>query len=151
MARDAESAEQDRLQFAMDSDTGGRATVGWQGRFIVALAVAWSLYQLWYASPLPFALGWGVLRAAGRNCRIVWGNYLALDLAQADVVYAYLSPLPMSELWRKVRAEMRSGTLFISNTFAVPGIAPWKPCIWTICTARNCMFTGCEGHHGKIP
>ncbi|MEW5943742.1 MAG: class I SAM-dependent methyltransferase [Pseudomonadota bacterium] len=75
-------------------------------------------------APLPFALGWLRARAAGRNCRIVWGNYWALDLAQADVVYAYLSPLPMSELWRKVRAEMRSGTLFISNTFAVPGIAP---------------------------
>lgn len=76
------------------------------------------------AAPLPFALGWLRARATGRNCRIEWGSFWALDLAQADVVYAYLSPRPMSEVWRKVYAEMRPGTLFISNTFAVPGIAP---------------------------
>jgi len=46
------------------------------------------------------------------------------DLSTADVVYAYLSPVPMERLWRKVVAEMRPGTLFISNTFAVPGIEP---------------------------
>ena len=46
------------------------------------------------------------------------------DLSAADVVYAYLSPVPMERLWRKVVAEMRPGTLFISNTFAVPGIEP---------------------------
>jgi hypothetical protein len=30
----------------------------------------------------------------------------------------------MERLWRKVVAEMRPGTLFISNSFAVPGIEP---------------------------
>ena len=46
------------------------------------------------------------------------------DLSTADVVYAYLSPVPMERLWRKVVAEMQPGTLFISNSFAVPGIEP---------------------------
>jgi hypothetical protein len=46
------------------------------------------------------------------------------DLSGADVVYAYLSPVPMERLWRKVLAEMRPGTLFISNSFAVPGVEP---------------------------
>jgi TRAP transporter 4TM/12TM fusion protein len=44
-----------------DADTGGRAATGWLGRLIFCLAVGWSLFQLWYASPLPFALSWGVL------------------------------------------------------------------------------------------
>ena len=44
------------------------------------------------------------------------------DLSDADVVYAYLSPVPMARLWRKVMAEMRPGTLFISNSFEVPGV-----------------------------
>lgn len=44
------------------------------------------------------------------------------DLSDADVVYAYLSPVPMARLWRKVVAEMRPGTLFISNSFEVPGV-----------------------------
>ena len=46
------------------------------------------------------------------------------DLSGADVVYAYLSPVPMARLWRKVVAEMQPGTLFISNSFAVPGVEP---------------------------
>jgi len=43
-------------------------------------------------------------------------------LADYDVVYAFLSPVPMPDLWRKARAEMRPGTLFVSNTFSVPGV-----------------------------
>ena len=45
-------------------------------------------------------------------------------LAQYDVVFAYLSPAPMKRLWRKARAEMRRGTVFISSTFAVPEQSP---------------------------
>ena len=44
-----------------DADTGGRAATGRLGRFIFCIAVGWSLFQLWYASPLPFLLSWGVL------------------------------------------------------------------------------------------
>ena len=46
------------------------------------------------------------------------------SLADYDLVYAYLSPEPMPALWLKVCAEMRPGTLFVSNAFAVPGASP---------------------------
>lgn len=36
------------------SDTGGRNPVGGVGKFLTVVAIAWSLYQLWIASPLPF-------------------------------------------------------------------------------------------------
>ena len=36
----------------------------------------------------------------------------------------YLSPEPMERLWEKVRAQMRPGSLFISNSFVVPGVKP---------------------------
>ena len=39
----------------------GRQPRGVAGKLIFAVAVAWSLFQLWYASPLPFTFGWGVL------------------------------------------------------------------------------------------
>jgi len=45
-------------------------------------------------------------------------------LSSVDVLYAYLSPVPMGRLWDKACAEMASGSLFISNTFEVPGAAP---------------------------
>lgn len=41
-------------------DVGARLPVGLMGRIIAVLALAWSLFQLWIASPLPFQLGIGV-------------------------------------------------------------------------------------------
>ncbi|HSX69654.1 MAG TPA: class I SAM-dependent methyltransferase, partial [Pseudomonas sp.] len=41
-----------------------------------------------------------------------------------DVVYCFLSPAPMAELWTKARSEMRPGSLLISNSFEIPGVAP---------------------------
>jgi TRAP transporter 4TM/12TM fusion protein len=43
-----------------ESDLGGRRPSGAVGRLLTGLAIAWSLFQLWYASPLPFTLGFGV-------------------------------------------------------------------------------------------
>ncbi len=36
------------------AETGARAHDGLTGKVIAAIAVTWSLFQLWYASPLPF-------------------------------------------------------------------------------------------------
>ncbi len=75
-------------------------------------------------APLPFLYSWLRARLASGAYAIKWGSFWNVDLRPFDVVYAYLSPVPMAELWCKVRAEMRPGTLFISNTFAVPGVVP---------------------------
>lgn len=40
---------------------GAGLPLGLMGWLITALALAWSLFQLWIASPLPFMLGFGVL------------------------------------------------------------------------------------------
>lgn len=56
------------------------------------------------------------------NCDWRWGDLWHIDLSQFHVVYAFLSPSPMAELWDKAVREMRPGAMFISNTFAVPGI-----------------------------
>ncbi len=50
------------------------------------------------------------------------GSLWDTDLTRCDMVYAYLSPAPMARLWEKAEAEMKPGSLFISNSFAVPGI-----------------------------
>lgn len=70
-------------------------------------------------SPLPWLVGY--LRTRGlKNVDWRWGNLWATDLSPFDLVYAFLSPAPMAELADKVGAEMRPGTLFVSNSFAVP-------------------------------
>ena len=53
-----------------------------------------------------------------------WGDFWRADLGAYDVVYAYLSPVPMARLWDKARSEMRPGSLFVSNGFCVPGVEP---------------------------
>jgi len=45
-------------------------------------------------------------------------------LGDFDVVYAVPSPVPMLTLWQKAKREMRPGSLFVSNSFPVPGEVP---------------------------
>jgi TRAP transporter 4TM/12TM fusion protein len=51
----------DLQQLVAEADTGGRKLGGFPGQLVFGVAIAWSLFQLWYASPLPFVLGFGVL------------------------------------------------------------------------------------------
>ena len=51
-----------------------------------------------------------------------WGSFWKVGLADFDVVYAFLSPAPMAELWQKAKAEMSPGSLFVSNSFPVPDV-----------------------------
>lgn len=75
------------------------------------------------AAPLPYWVG--KLRTFFQaNAAITWGNFWQHDLSAYDVVFAYLSPVPMPDLWNKVQREMRPGSLFISYRFSVPGVVP---------------------------
>ncbi|GFE64906.1 TRAP transporter permease [Litoreibacter roseus] len=51
-------AELDEL--VASSDTGGRSPSGPVGIFLIAVALIWSLFQLWIASPIPFMINFGV-------------------------------------------------------------------------------------------
>lgn len=75
-------------------------------------------------APLPFLASWLRMRLGSGCYEIRWGSLWQADLKPFDVVYAYLSPVPMEDLWCKVKREMRPGTLFISNTFQVQGVEP---------------------------
>jgi len=52
------------------------------------------------------------------------GDFFAAPWSQYDVVYAFLSPVPMPRVWAKAVAEMKPGSLLVSNSFPVPGIEP---------------------------
>jgi hypothetical protein len=75
-------------------------------------------------APLPWLAS--VLRQRFRRsaARFIRGDYGQLNLADEDVVFAYLSPAAMPSLWQKARAEMRPGTLLLSFEFAIPGVEP---------------------------
>lgn len=53
---DSKSARQAAEDLVAAVDTGSRNVPGMIGQFIALLALAWSVFQLWIASPLPFLL-----------------------------------------------------------------------------------------------
>lgn len=59
------------------ADTGARKPAGITGRILVSTAALWSLFQLWIASPLPFALGFGVFNATqARSIHLAFAVFL---------------------------------------------------------------------------
>lgn len=67
----------------------------------------------------------GRLLAAGQpNIDSRRGDIFAHAWQDYDVVYAFLSPVPMPLVWQKAAAELRPGALLVSNSFAVPGREP---------------------------
>ena len=77
------------------------------------------------ASPFTWLVAW--LRCLPRaNAHIRLGSLWRTDLAGFEVVYAFLSPVPMPALWAKARREMRPGSRFISHSFEVPYETPHR-------------------------
>lgn len=75
------------------------------------------------SAPLLFLLAW--LRCLLQdNCSIRYRSLWRTDLAPFDTVYCFLSPVPMPRLWAKAQEEMAPGSWLISNSFAIPGVAP---------------------------
>jgi TRAP-type uncharacterized transport system fused permease subunit len=78
MTQPAAAPSPDLQQLVAEADTGGRKLTGFPGQLIFGVAITWSLFQLWYASPLPFALGFRVLNdTEARSLHLALGLFLA--------------------------------------------------------------------------
>ncbi|MEO5337660.1 MAG: hypothetical protein H7841_12305 [Magnetospirillum sp. WYHS-4] len=74
------------------------------------------------SAPVPFGLAHLRRWLAGRrDVELRWGDFWGEDLSRYDLVYCFLSPEPMPRLFAKAKAEMRPGSLLVSNSFEVPG------------------------------
>jgi hypothetical protein len=73
-------------------------------------------------APLPAWLSRLRFAIAGpANVRVLRDSFWSHDPGDYDVVFAFLSPVPMPELWDRARREMRAGSLLISCAFEAPG------------------------------
>ena len=90
-----------------EADVGGRILKGPMGAIVVALALAWALFQLWYASPLPFAFAWGVI-----NDTQARALHLGAALALAFLVF------PMSRRSPRDRVPVHDAFLAVAGAFA---------------------------------
>lgn len=76
------------------------------------------------AAPIPFLFG-KIHTMSSTPCKTIrWGDFWKHDLSPYDVVYAYLSPVPMKALWRKAHREMQPGSILISNSFTISEVEP---------------------------
>ena len=73
-------------------------------------------------APLPWLIS--VIQAKFLASRVCFrlANYEKVDFANYDLIFAYLSPAAMPELWKKALREMDGESLLISHEFPVPGI-----------------------------
>ena len=68
----------DLLQLVAEADLGGREPTGRVGTLLASVAAAWSLFQLWYASPLPFVLKAGIFNdTEARAIHLAFAVFLA--------------------------------------------------------------------------
>ena len=78
---DVESAtsRQEKLdELVASSDTGGRSPARPVAYLISGVALAWSLFQLWIASPIPFMVGFGVFNdTETRSIHLAFALFLA--------------------------------------------------------------------------
>ena len=95
------------------------------GSVLRPLATALPEAQLTGIENAPATWFFGYLRTIGQtHCEWRFGDIWSANLANFDVVYTYLSPAPMTEMWKKVQREMRPGGLFISNSFPISEVEP---------------------------
>lgn len=69
------------------------------------------------------------------SARVVRGDIWQADISQVSLVYVFLSPVPMPDIWRKACAEMPEGSWLISNSFEVPEVEPEE--IWELSDRRQ--------------
>ena len=70
--------EIDLEDMVASSDTGARKPLGAPGKLLVGVAAAWSLFQLWIASPLPYIFRFGVFNATeARSIHLAFAIFLA--------------------------------------------------------------------------
>jgi len=71
-------ASTDVQDMVAQADTGARNPAGMAGRILWFVPLCWSLFQLWYASPLPFVFNFGVLNdTEARSIHLAFAIFLA--------------------------------------------------------------------------
>ena len=64
-------------EIVAEAETGRRTPLGWPSKVLLSVSLLWSLFQIWYASPLPFILNFGVLNdTEARSIHLAFSIFL---------------------------------------------------------------------------
>ncbi|MET1282861.1 TRAP transporter permease [Vibrio navarrensis] len=73
-----QTTSQDVQEMVAQADTGARNPNGLQGQILWFVPLCWSLFQLWYASPLPFIFNFAILNdTQARAVHLTFAVFLA--------------------------------------------------------------------------
>jgi TRAP transporter 4TM/12TM fusion protein len=100
-------------QLVAENDLGGRNPGPLVGRLLLFVAIAWSLFQLWIASPLPFALGVLVLNdTESRSIHLAFAMFLAF-MAYPASKRSPRDRVPLTDWALALVASFCAGYLFL--------------------------------------
>jgi TRAP transporter 4TM/12TM fusion protein len=86
-------SEEELQELVASTDTGGRNPAGPVAKLLAGVALIWSLFQLWIASPIPFIIGIGVF-----NDTETRSIHLAIALFLAYLAYPALKSSPRDHI-----------------------------------------------------
>ncbi len=74
----------------------------------------------------PYVLIWswikGLLKGQIGRMKLIWGNYWSVNISAADAVVVYAMPGFMPKMAKKLKKELKPGTLIVSNSFQIPDL-----------------------------
>jgi hypothetical protein len=91
-------------------------------RRLAQLRPDWQVHGI-ETAPAPYWLSRQLCKTLA-NAHLTRDDFWNSSLQGFDVVYAFLSPVPMSALWAKAVREMRPGCWLISNSFEIARATP---------------------------
>ena len=126
MSDQAIAPSADLQQIVAEADLGGREPAGAVGRVLAVVAAAWSLFQLWVASPLPFALQLGIFNdSEARSIHLAFAVFLAF------VAYPAWRRSSRTEVPPVLAVCTNRKLYFSDSSISAPprtgiGMAPWS-------------------------
>ena len=134
MANDDTNVPQseEEIERTIEKFEGGRTGLGpGVSRLIAGVCIAWTLFQLWLASPLPFMLGIGIFTdVPARSIHLAFGLFLAFliypgsrrgsegGLPRIDLVLAILGALAALYLYLAWDGIVRRQGILLTQEFA---------------------------------
>jgi TRAP transporter 4TM/12TM fusion protein len=107
------SADTSAEDIVAAADTGARAPVGVTGKVLIGVALLWSLFQLWYSSPLPFMVGIGVFDSTeARSIHLAFAVFLTFT-AYPAFKFSPRDRIPLIDWMLALLAAACAGYLFL--------------------------------------
>jgi TRAP transporter 4TM/12TM fusion protein len=123
----------DLEQLVAEADTGGRKPGGWAAPLLIYVAIAWSLFQLWYASPLPFLIGFGVFNdTEARAIHLSFALFLAFTAYPAFRTSSQ-TRIPFTD-WLLAAAAI-AAVMYVVVFYRAIALRPGMPTAWDIAAA----------------